>query len=63
MASRCGRCSQLVDFLHTVPAYLPAKDSGWYLLCASRYRALLEREPPHQNAIREWKMRRRKEWR
>ena len=52
-----------MDFLHTVPAYLPAKESGWYLLCASCYRAVLEREPPHQNAIREWRMRRRKDWR
>jgi hypothetical protein len=34
MASRCRRCNQLVDVLHTVRAYLPAKEDGWNLLCA-----------------------------
>jgi hypothetical protein len=63
MASRSERCSQLVDFLHTVPAYLRAKENGWYLLCGDCYRAVLEREPPHQSAIREWRLRRRKGWR
>ena len=43
-----------------MPAHLPAKESGWYLLCADCYRAVLDREPPHQSAVREWKMGRRK---
>jgi hypothetical protein len=63
MASRCGRCSQLVDFVHTVPAYLAAKESGWCLLCADCYREVLDQEPPQQSAIREWRLRRRKGWR
>jgi hypothetical protein len=63
MASRCERCSQLVDFLHVVPADQPSKESGWPLLCADCYRAVLEREPPYQSAIREWRLRRRKGWR
>jgi hypothetical protein len=63
MASKCGRCSQLVDFLHTVPAHLTAKENGWSLLCADCYRKVLDQEPPHQSAIRQWRLRRRKGWR
>jgi hypothetical protein len=58
MASQCRRCERLVDFLHTVPVSVPARESGWYLLCADCYRAVLGREPPAESAVREWAKRR-----
>ena len=38
VGSRCRRCADLADFLHTAPGFLPATEIGWYLLCANCYR-------------------------
>ncbi len=49
LTSRCRRCNLTVEgALYTVPVYLPARESGWYLLCADCFRAVLDCEPPDQ---------------
>jgi hypothetical protein len=45
--------------MYTAPAYLPPKTAGWPLFCAACYRAVLEREPPAESAVREWTERQR----
>ena len=53
MTSYCRRCDRTVEGgLYTVPAYLPQAESGWYLLCAHCYRAVLAIEPPDEFARR-----------
>jgi hypothetical protein len=39
----CQECARPLRW--AVPAYLPAKETGWYLLCADCYRAVLEQKP------------------
>jgi hypothetical protein len=48
--------------LYRVPVYLPAKESGWFLLCADCYRAVLRQEPPDQPSRRNLEAK-RQEWR
>ena len=51
--SHCRRCDRTVEgALYTVPVYLPAKEPGWYLLCADCYRVVLGQEPEDQFARR-----------
>ena len=60
MTSHCRRCDRDVEgALYTVPVYLPAKESGWYLLCADCYREVLEVEPQDGAARRDLEAKRR----
>jgi hypothetical protein len=40
----CLRCKRL-EYVYTVPLYLPAKESNWQSLCGDCFRAVLQVEP------------------
>jgi hypothetical protein len=60
MISHCRRCDRNVDgALYTVPVYLPANESSWYLLCRDCYRDVLGQDPPDQASRRNLEAKRR----